>query len=412
MSLDDRTVQGLYEAAAGLQPWGAALDRLHSTLSPAGATQLIVLDRAQQRLALAETAQGSQMDAVLEHVREYHRVDPHVAAVLAKPVGDVMNTQVEFPIEQYRDHPFYREFWTPFGVQRLLGTKVYEDARYTAMAGVARVVGQPPFTAEDVALWLRYASHLHTALKIASHWQRAQATAIACQGLLEASRRPIFVLGAQRTLITANRAAHDAMAGDDTIFVRDGRLHCRGAANEAALAAAIASVAGATSRREANPQSAGSTGGAPESGAGRRRAGLRLAARGGATLLCSVWDARPAATLAAFGEHDAVLLTVLRHAHAGRAPASGGGGSGSGGAGGNASGGGEDELWLAALFELTPAEARVARQLLQGLTIDEIAAQSDRSAATVRTQVNALLAKTQTRRQSELVQLLMSATAL
>jgi DNA-binding CsgD family transcriptional regulator len=58
------------------------------------------------------------------------------------------------------------------------------------------------------------------------------------------------------------------------------------------------------------------------------------------------------------------------------------------------------------LFDLTPAEARVARHLVAGDTVDEIAAASGLASVTVRNQVRAILQKTGCRRQAEVVALL------
>jgi len=58
------------------------------------------------------------------------------------------------------------------------------------------------------------------------------------------------------------------------------------------------------------------------------------------------------------------------------------------------------------LFDLTPAEARVARQLTAGQTVSEIADGSGTSIATVRTQVRGVLEKTGSRRQAEAIALL------
>lgn len=61
---------------------------------------------------------------------------------------------------------------------------------------------------------------------------------------------------------------------------------------------------------------------------------------------------------------------------------------------------------LQSLFDLTPAEARVARAIAVGDSIEAIAASAGVSVNTVRTQVRALLAKTGRRRQVEIVALL------
>ena len=58
------------------------------------------------------------------------------------------------------------------------------------------------------------------------------------------------------------------------------------------------------------------------------------------------------------------------------------------------------------LFDLTPAEARVARGLASGDTVDDLATKGRVSANTVKTQVRAVLGKTGCRRQAEVVALL------
>lgn len=65
-----------------------------------------------------------------------------------------------------------------------------------------------------------------------------------------------------------------------------------------------------------------------------------------------------------------------------------------------------DAILIRSLFGLSPREARVARAIAQGRTIVQIAAESGVSRETVRTQVKAILAKTGTNRQAEMVLLL------
>jgi len=61
---------------------------------------------------------------------------------------------------------------------------------------------------------------------------------------------------------------------------------------------------------------------------------------------------------------------------------------------------------IRSLFDLTPAEARVARSLAAGQTVKDMAVESGTSANTVRTHVNAVLNKTGYSRQSDVVALL------
>jgi DNA-binding CsgD family transcriptional regulator len=63
------------------------------------------------------------------------------------------------------------------------------------------------------------------------------------------------------------------------------------------------------------------------------------------------------------------------------------------------------------LFDLTPAEARVARGLASGKTVDDIATDGGTSANTIRTQVRGVLEKTGCNRQVDIVALLTAISA-
>ena len=61
---------------------------------------------------------------------------------------------------------------------------------------------------------------------------------------------------------------------------------------------------------------------------------------------------------------------------------------------------------LTALFDLTPAEARIARKIAEGRTVKEIADAGNLSVETVRGQLKTVLAKTGVDRQTDLALLL------
>ena len=58
------------------------------------------------------------------------------------------------------------------------------------------------------------------------------------------------------------------------------------------------------------------------------------------------------------------------------------------------------------LFDLTAAEARVARSLTMGQTVEEIASEKGVSPHTVRTQVRGVMEKTGSKRQADVIALL------
>ena len=71
-----------------------------------------------------------------------------------------------------------------------------------------------------------------------------------------------------------------------------------------------------------------------------------------------------------------------------------------------------DPSLIAELFGLTPAEAQVATTLVEGHSVEEIAAQTGVAAGTVRTHLKRILAKTATSRQGELIALILRSLPL
>jgi DNA-binding CsgD family transcriptional regulator len=67
---------------------------------------------------------------------------------------------------------------------------------------------------------------------------------------------------------------------------------------------------------------------------------------------------------------------------------------------------------LGGLFDLSPAEDRVARALMGGMSLQDCARTFGVAQDTVRKQLKSIFAKTATSRQTELLQLLASTTAL
>jgi DNA-binding CsgD family transcriptional regulator len=67
-----------------------------------------------------------------------------------------------------------------------------------------------------------------------------------------------------------------------------------------------------------------------------------------------------------------------------------------------------DPETLSATFELTPKEAAVAVALANGLSVEEVSKTNGTTLNTIRTQLKAIFRKTGTRRQTELVRLLLS----
>jgi DNA-binding CsgD family transcriptional regulator len=372
MDVDDGVVQDLYQAAAGMVHWNAALLRLDAAIGSV-VSQLVVVDKTNGRLVLSEQPDHTPIAAVLDYVREYHRIDPHTAYIATRPVAETVHTADVFPAPSMDEHPFYREFWFPYNVQSLLGAKIAEDDHHVAMIGLMRYFDAPVHTSSQVALAGRYFTHLSNAFRIAKHLQKLQFTAIVGHNLMASSARPMILIGGDLSILAANTAATDLIRQGTTFVSVNELLACRHQASQRALLGALEKI-----------------GGGACSGPGTRRTAVRIKSLAGVDALCSVWDMRPETSMGAFGSQPAALLTVALPQTAGEV----------------------DPILIGSMFDLTPAEVRLAERLMKGDDMTCIAAAHRVSLATLRTQLRSVFSKTDTHRQAELVALLMRVTTL
>lgn len=367
--LDDAVVQGLYEAAAGTVPWKVALAALDDAAGATSGSQLVVVDKTNGQVVRSEQPDHTSPDGVLEYMREYHRLDPHVPYIASRQVGEIIHTADAFPAAEYEDHPFYREFWRPFNVRSFVGTKLGEDTQRTAVIALMRSLDRPLYTSKEIEVASRYLRHLVAAVRITQYLRNIKTSGAVGYGLMEGSDRPMILLDDRRGIRASNTAARAMLDKGDFLFARNEMLHCRAADGEHKLAQAMA----AARRPQVRP-----TG---------NRIALRLTQCNGTRLLCSVWYLEPEATMGVFGPEPAALLTIALPSLARIV----------------------DPVFLASMFDFTPAEVRIATSLMKGETLDQIATERLLSIETVRTHLKAIFGKTQTHRQAELIQCLLRA---
>lgn len=372
--VNDRIVAGLYEAAVGTRPWSEILDELTVELS-AHECHVLMVDKPSGAVALCASPSSTSVATILDYVREFHSIDPHAAYAAAQPIGQVFHTTPLFPRRRYANHRFYREFWASHNLRSLVGAKVAEDDALVAFAAASRTFDQPEFTPDEIAFIGRYLAHLQTALGIRANLVCLHRAAKVGRHLIERADRPMVLLDGQRR-IAATNASGRAYLAEATVFGEtDGRLVTQTAEGESAFGGALAALGERVSADAATAAN---------------RAAVRVPGRDGVTAMCTLWDLAPEQTMGAFGTERSILLSVAPKA-SGLLP---------------------DRMFLAAMFGLTPAEARIASALAGGDDLAAIAASLHLSVWTVRSQLKSIFAKTGTRRQAELVRLLVGVAML
>jgi len=258
-----------------------------------------------------------------------------------------------FTPDQMDELPFYRDFMRPRGYGWCAGTFIELPTGETLVLNVERALGAGPITRDLVKRLDALRPHLARAASLSARLglQRAQSLA----QLFAEVGLPAAMVGPRGRLWAANDLFQQLVP--EVVQDRAGRLVLTQAKSDALLAAAI--------------EDNGEVRSIPVQARGERPPYVFhvLPVRGAAQDL-----------LTGSGSLILVMPVVARP--------------------------GPQLSILQALFDLTASEAKVARSVVEGMTVGEVAAASHLSVETVRTHLKRVLLKTGVRRQAELSALL------
>lgn len=358
--MDSALLDRIYEAAAVPETWPQVLERLGAMVrSRHMALMSLDIDRR-----VTFTATDPYRPVVGLYADNADRYDnPRPRRALANGhAGFLSDLEVQSRAELDRDG-IYRDMIFPAGLGFTAGTVIPVPTSDILVFDVARSGEQGPFTREEMGLLDQYRPHLARAALL-SHRLGLRASSGATEAL-QLVGLPGAALTASGRVLVAN-----------PLFEQLAPRVAAGALDHVQLASKPA--------HEALKQALGAAVGDH----GATRSIPIPAEEGEPALIAHLVPIRRAA-------HDifakAEFLLVLTAVVAPDAPLT--------------------EM-LHGLFDLTPAEARVARGLAAGLSVDEISLRGAISRETVRTQLKGVMAKTATTRQADLVRLLAGASPL
>lgn len=353
-------VDDIYEAAAVADLWPRALENLTSLVGGAGAAIFASGPRIQSWVGTSSMAQIIE-DFVAMGRPELNLRTPR-ALVLRHP-GFLTDHDV-FTDEELRTDPFYQEVLRPRGFGWCAGTAIFVPGGDMLMVSIERRFDVGPVSRADVARLDQLRPHIARAAafsaRLALERVRAAAEALGLVGL------PAAVIGPKHQILAAN-TLFQALVPSVFADRRQGVSLTGSDANALLLDALARNSAGVGGGVQSIPVAASE----------EREA-----------MVVHLLPIRGAA-------HDvfttASSIIIATPVTAGNAPS---------------------QQLLEGLFDLSPAEARVARAIANGETIEALAAANGISVQTVRWQLKSVFAKTGAHRQAELVRLLAGAWRL
>jgi len=368
----EHVIGSLYDAAAEPERWPEALTAAADLLGAVGA-QFFLWDK--QNNATPFSIVGRLPEEGNEaYLRYYSAFDTRRQALERVPVGKVAAYDLEFDEGRFRKSEFFNDFLAPHSVPYVAGSRLLHTAGQSAVIAVLRNFRQGPFGDREVAALGRLVPHLRRAarLHLRMHELRRQSQAV--EAALDRLPFGVVIANAAGRALIVNRAAADMAAANDGLLLRDRRLATARAEEAAALACHIAEAVRTAGK--CNGEGGGSL--------------LVTRPSGRRPFAVVVAPLSPDATLAGEHPHPAALVLITDLERQPRALG----------------------RRLVDLFGLTPAEACLGASLATGKRLEDIAVERGVRMPTLRTQLRAILDKTGTRRQADLVRLIVGLPAL
>jgi DNA-binding CsgD family transcriptional regulator/PAS domain-containing protein len=304
-----------------------------------------------------------------KHYKDYASRDVYIqrAREHGGPIGVVVPGHVMCPEQQLEGSEFYQDYLRPQNIYHSLGAVISTPQGWVNI-GATRPRNDPRFGREEVAAAQALMPHLGRALSLSDKLQMAGQTLAATEVLYRVGL-PVIMFDARATVMFVNAAAEEILQEQDGLEIRQGKLQAAKPTESAALRNLVDS---AIAIAEGRPEIAGST--------------LQITRRSfRRSYIVSVYPLRR--TLVAGREPRAVALLADPEAAAGPASLA---------------------PRLTALFGLSRAEARLADLIVRGRSLEEARDALHIGFETARTHLKRIMSKTGTRRQAELVRLLLN----
>jgi DNA-binding CsgD family transcriptional regulator len=265
----------------------------------------------------------------------------------------------------WADNRYFKEWGRPQGIHDVMAVPLTRDPEAIGSLGFGRHDLQGEIGKLEVEAASLLAPHLQRAVAIGRLLDLKTVIASTFEATFETMGVAIVLVDSELRIIHANTAARTIFSATDSIRSERGVLTARPASVAMALDTAVRQAA------------------RDETGIGRRGFGIPITSADGGPRLLHVLPLRHGAVRRGLVPSAVAAIFITPATAQMPAPTEG----------------------LAALFDLTPAEARVFGQIAAGKTKTESAKALGIQDATVKTHLERIFAKTGTRRQAELVAL-------
>jgi DNA-binding CsgD family transcriptional regulator/PAS domain-containing protein len=359
-----RVLDTIYDAATSFDRWPAALERIGKLF---GASYVGLIDRNLNTMEGRAITVGIDLPSQREYFEVWSTHDVLRQWTPAYRAGAVQTDRDILPRTELLRSDYYNGFMKPRDLGAFLRFTLILEPGFRKILSMKRPISCGDFETSDIEMGRRLVPHLQRAAHVARQVEESKLMLSSFSDLLEQSTTGVLLLDRDGQILFANRAASAMACAGESFIIRARRIEALHGDRNSALQRLIAGATGRFDRTDA-----------PRCGALRleRASGKPDYAITGAPLAGrSLLEGGPVAFL---------LITDPESASA--RPGS----------------------IMSELFSLSAAEMRLAARLMLGESPEEAAAALNIKVSTARWHLSSLYRKTGTRRQAQLVRLLMS----
>jgi len=304
---------------------------------------------------------------------EYAGEDILASHIMASPIAHFYASNLDVPNpEHFAEFRFFREWVVPQGIAYAAGAVVLREGPWLTEVFVQRAPHQPPFTRPEMEQLNLLMPHLQRAIQMRQRFADLQLGQNFLAGGLDVLAMPTLLFNEYNLVVHHNRSAATLLAQGDTLHIDNGHLQTPDPALTRKLSLEIGNAVRAS-------RGDGGDGGELQSVVLLPRSGrMPLMLMIAPLQLTDNPPGQGAALLFAFDPETTPSITVDR---------------------------------VRGLFLLSEAEAELAVALCGGKTLDEVASERGTSINTIKSQLKNIFSKTGTKRQTELVSLLLASPA-
>jgi DNA-binding CsgD family transcriptional regulator len=366
-----KLVECVYEAASDPELWATFLESFGKTLNCKAMTLFVQDSRSQ------EVNNFATVGVEPCYVRSYaeHYAAKNVYLIRGKNLlftGNVCPSEILCSDEQALRSEFYNEWILPQKQRYGLVGVLFKERSMTSMIGAIRSERPGPFGEQDLSLVRILMPHLQRAVQLHRRVVALELREKAVNGALNRWSMGVILLDHEGRVLLMNRSAEAVLRKKDGLTAQADGLHAGLPHEAAALRSLIHSAIGTSLGRVSHP--------------------------GGGVTISRAFAGRPLNVLvtpvvahkALRAESGAAAIVFIGDPDVRE---------------------GTNEDLLSLFYELSHAEARVAALLVQGKSVKEVSESLQVSLNTARTHLKRIFEKTGTRRQAELMQLILQSPA-